>query len=134
MSRYPTYGSSGPPPSGYEYSQQQQPQYGDDPARSRPGFPPSSVPGPPAGGPNFRWWIPENGIRRDVIQADIQRYLGPDALVKPGEGRDEDRVGLSTRSYILVVGSNLKAGTSRLLDSGIPHFDKGILLLTIAMS
>jgi hypothetical protein len=27
-----------------------------------------------------------------VIQADIQRYLGPDALVRPGEGRDENAV------------------------------------------
>jgi hypothetical protein len=34
--------------------------------------------------PNYRCWIPGDGIRRDVIQADIQRYLGPDALVKPG--------------------------------------------------
>lgn len=45
-----------------------------------------------AGGtPNFRWWIPAEGIRRDVIQADIQRYLGPEALVRTGEGRDADR-------------------------------------------
>jgi hypothetical protein len=43
--------------------------------------------------PNFRWWIPADGIRRDVIQADIQRYLGPDALVRPGAGRDSDAVG-----------------------------------------
>jgi hypothetical protein len=27
-----------------------------------------------------------------VIQADIQRYLGPEAVVRPGEGRDADRV------------------------------------------
>jgi hypothetical protein len=27
-----------------------------------------------------------------VIQADIQRYLGPEALVRPGEGRDEHAV------------------------------------------
>lgn len=44
------------------------------------------------GTPNFRWWIPATGIRRDVIQADIQRYLGPEAVVRPGEGRDSDRV------------------------------------------
>lgn len=47
---------------------------------------------PPSSGPNFRWWIPADGIRRDVIQADIQRYLGPEAVVRPGEGRDADRV------------------------------------------
>jgi len=47
-------------------------------------------------GPNYRWWIPEDGIRRDVIQADIQRYLGPDALVKPGDGTGQDKVSLRT--------------------------------------
>lgn len=47
---------------------------------------------PAQGTPNFRWWIPAEGIRRDVIQADIQRYLGPEALVRTGEGRDADRV------------------------------------------
>ncbi|KIW00747.1 uncharacterized protein PV09_07730 [Verruconis gallopava] len=41
-------------------------------------------------GPNYKWWIPAAGIRRDVIQADIQRYLGDDALVRPGEGREEN--------------------------------------------
>jgi hypothetical protein len=35
-------------------------------------------------GPDYRWFTPGEGIRRDVIQADVQRYLGPDALVKPG--------------------------------------------------
>lgn len=43
-------------------------------------------------GPNFRWWIPASGIRRDVIQADIQRYLGPESVVRPGEGLNNDRV------------------------------------------
>lgn len=41
---------------------------------------------------NFKWWIPADGIRRDVIQADIERYLGPESVVRPGEGRDADRV------------------------------------------
>lgn len=47
---------------------------------------------PLAPGPNFQWWIPQNGIRRDVIQADIRLYLGQDALVKSGEGIGEDSV------------------------------------------
>lgn len=33
-----------------------------------------------------RWWIPSEGIARVVISADIQRYLGQDAVVKPGDG------------------------------------------------
>lgn len=45
--------------------------------------------------PNTRWWISAEGIRRDVIQADLHRYLGPEAIVRPGEGRDADKVGPS---------------------------------------
>lgn len=30
------------------------------------------------------YFIPGDGISREVIQADICRYLGNDALVKPG--------------------------------------------------
>jgi hypothetical protein len=33
-----------------------------------------------------QWFVPGDGIAREVITADIQRYLGPDALVKPGSG------------------------------------------------
>lgn len=32
------------------------------------------------------WWIPADGIDRSVISADIQRYLGNDATVRPGTG------------------------------------------------
>ena len=41
-------------------------------------------------GPNWRWWIPAEGIAREVIQADISRYLGPDAIVRPGGGTGEN--------------------------------------------
>lgn len=30
------------------------------------------------------WWISGEGISRQVISADIQRYLGNDATVRPG--------------------------------------------------
>jgi hypothetical protein len=33
----------------------------------------------------YQWFVPADGIDRHVITADIQRYLGPDALVRPGE-------------------------------------------------
>jgi hypothetical protein len=33
-----------------------------------------------------QWFVPGKGIAREVITADIQRYLGPDALVRPGIG------------------------------------------------
>lgn len=31
-------------------------------------------------GPSYNWWIHAQGINRDVMQADIQRYLGPEAF------------------------------------------------------
>jgi hypothetical protein len=37
--------------------------------------------------PDIRqWFIPAEGIERQVISADIQRYLGNDATVRPGQG------------------------------------------------
>jgi hypothetical protein len=42
--------------------------------------------------PNYRWWVPAEGIGRHVIQDEIRRYLGPDALVKPGQGMGENMV------------------------------------------
>lgn len=39
--------------------------------------------------PTRQWFQPGEGIAREVITADIQRYLGPDALVRPGEGTGE---------------------------------------------
>ena len=32
-----------------------------------------------------RYFLPGDGIAREVVTADICRYLGNDALVKPGE-------------------------------------------------
>ncbi|KAF2788672.1 hypothetical protein K505DRAFT_254993 [Melanomma pulvis-pyrius CBS 109.77] len=36
-----------------------------------------------------QWFVQGEGIAREVITADIQRYLGPDALVRPGPGTGE---------------------------------------------
>ncbi|KAF2788882.1 hypothetical protein K505DRAFT_201597, partial [Melanomma pulvis-pyrius CBS 109.77] len=35
------------------------------------------------------WFIPGDGIAREVITEDIQRYIGPDAVVRPGLGTGE---------------------------------------------
>lgn len=72
-----------------------------------------------ATGPNWRWWISDEGIAREVIQADIQRYLGPEAVVRPGGGLNENQVchlkaaKRRTRSCYI--------GFKRLLDCGVPH-------------
>ena len=39
-----------------------------------------------------QWFIPGEGIDRHVISADIQRYLGNDATVRPGQGTGENQV------------------------------------------
>lgn len=39
-----------------------------------------------------QWFIPGEGIDRHVISADIQRYLGNDATVRPGQGTGSDQV------------------------------------------
>ena len=43
-----------------------------------------------------QWFVPGDGIAREVITADIQRYLGPDALVRPGVGTGEYQVRLTS--------------------------------------
>ncbi|KAF2681736.1 hypothetical protein K458DRAFT_308990 [Lentithecium fluviatile CBS 122367] len=42
-----------------------------------------------------QWFVPGDGIAREVITADIQRYLGPDALVRPGAGTGDFEQGRS---------------------------------------
>lgn len=39
-----------------------------------------------------QWFVPGDGIDRHVISADIQRYLGNDATVRPGVGTGQDEV------------------------------------------
>ena len=47
---------------------------------------PNAPPQPPAAGVprQNEYFLPRDGIDREVITADICRYLGPDALVRPG--------------------------------------------------
>lgn len=39
---------------------------------------------PPPTGRSHEYFVPKDGIDREVITADICRYLGNDALVRPG--------------------------------------------------
>jgi hypothetical protein len=32
----------------------------------------------------YRWWIPKQGIHENIIKAEVQPYLGPEAVVAPG--------------------------------------------------
>lgn len=42
-----------------------------------------------------QWFVPGEGIDRHVISADIQRYLGNDATVRPGVGTGDNQVSYS---------------------------------------
>ncbi|KAJ5992452.1 hypothetical protein N7451_008176 [Penicillium sp. IBT 35674x] len=60
------------------------------------------------------YFIPGDGISREVIQADICRYLGNDALVRPGN--HEGRPGFFIRAYRNLTSemiADLKADSAR---------------------
>ena len=64
------------------------------------------------------WFVVGEGIAREVITADIQRYLGSDALVKPGlgTGEDEGRPGywiIAYRTLTAQMIQDLKLDTTR---------------------
>lgn len=67
-----------------------------------------------------QWFVPGDGIDRHVISADIQRYLGNDATVRPGLGTGDNQVSATEphqrtddRDAYCVL------GCPRLLDQGI---------------
>jgi hypothetical protein len=47
-----------------------------------------------------QWFIPGDGIDRHVISADIQRYLGNDATVRPGVGNGDHEVRQNATSLL----------------------------------
>lgn len=53
-----------------------------------------------------QWFVPGDGIDRHVISADIQRYLGNDATVRPGVGTGDNQVSYS-------VGTSCCVGVKR---------------------
>lgn len=70
-----------------------------------------------------QWFVPGDGIAREVITADIQRYLGPDALVRPGTGTGEFQVRLPSYVLLLQV-TDILTEPAWLLDNSVSdaHF------------
>ena len=67
-----------------------------------------------------QWFIPGQGIDRHVITADIQRYLGNDATVRPGRGTEPtNEVSPTGCCFDDVVYLRLP-GRGRLLGQSIP--------------
>lgn len=76
--------------------------------------PPSSTGTPQQPAPatrNNEYFLPRDGIDREVITADICRYLGNDALVRPGHLEKGDRV---IQGYYITAYRNL---TSAMIES-----------------
>lgn len=74
-----------------------------------------------------QWFVPGDGIAREVITADIQRYLGPDALVRPGTGTGEFQVRLP--SYMLLLQfTDILTEPAWLLDNGVSDAHFGMWL------
>lgn len=72
-----------------------------------------------------QWFVPGDGIAREVITADIQRYLGPDALVRPGTGTGEYQV--RSPRCLRPSCTDTRLGPAWLLDNGVPHAHIGML-------
>ncbi|KAH8838480.1 hypothetical protein MCOR27_008467 [Pyricularia oryzae] len=73
----------------------------------------ASVPpqAPPPSTRNNEYFLPRDGIDREVITADICRYLGNDALVRPGHLERDGRV---VQGYYITAYRNL---TSAMIES-----------------
>ena len=72
------------------------------------------------------WFMVEDGIRREVISAYIQEYLGNDATVRPGKQKSED--GTEVWTCLTESTSNICADSlldQRVLDQGIPKLYHG---------
>jgi hypothetical protein len=50
-----------------------------------------------------QWFVPAEGIERQVISADIQRYLGNDATVRPGQGNASENNVSPLRPYMAIA-------------------------------
>ena len=74
-----------------------------------------------------KYFLPGDGIRREVITADICRYLGNDALVKPGQyevrrwhdDRSVARVAV-WNAFVPDVANDVRSGSGWILGDGVP--------------
>lgn len=67
-----------------------------------------------------QWFVPGDGIDRHVIVTDIQRYLGNDATVRPGQGTGENDVGTARHLKQTLRNTYINLGCHGLLDQGLP--------------
>ncbi|KAK2006995.1 transcription factor RfeG [Colletotrichum eremochloae] len=81
-------------------------------SRQSRGPPANSAPSAPSSGRSNEYFVPRDGIDREVITADICRYLGNDALVRPGH-YENPQTGQVVQGYYITAYRNL---TTAMID------------------
>ncbi|OHW97813.1 transcription factor [Colletotrichum incanum] len=81
-------------------------------SRQSRGPPASSASAAPSSGRSNEYFVPRDGIDREVITADICRYLGNDALVRPGH-YENPQTGQVVQGYYITAYRNL---TTAMID------------------
>lgn len=87
---------------------------------SRAGGRPSNAP-PPASARQNEYFVPRDGIDREVITADICRYLGNDALVRPGVYESQNGV---VQGYYITAYRNLTTAMIEDLKADSARWDQ----------
>jgi serine/threonine protein kinase len=75
---------------------------------------PSSTGSPQGFSRSHRWFVSGDGIDSEVINAEVQRYLGPEALVAPGMRNDESGYWITAyRTFTSQMLQDLKADSAQ---------------------
>ncbi|KAK4153705.1 hypothetical protein C8A00DRAFT_15087 [Chaetomidium leptoderma] len=77
---------------------------------------------PPASARQNEYFVPRDGIDREVITSDICRYLGNDALVRPGTYDSPD--GRATQGYFITAYRNLTSAMIQDLKSDSARWEQ----------
>ncbi|KAK8103167.1 hypothetical protein PG984_016313 [Apiospora sp. TS-2023a] len=88
---------------------------------SRPGR--SAQPPPPSSNRQNEYFVPRDGIDREVITADICRYLGNDALVRPGV-YESPQTGQAVQGYFITAYRNLTTAMIEDLKADSARWDQ----------
>ncbi|KAK8877091.1 hypothetical protein PGQ11_002037 [Apiospora arundinis] len=88
---------------------------------SRPGR--SAQPPPPSSNRQNEYFVPRDGIDREVITADVCRYLGNDALVRPGV-YESPQTGQVVQGYFITAYRNLTTAMIEDLKADSARWDQ----------
>ncbi|KAI0174098.1 hypothetical protein BJ166DRAFT_586930 [Pestalotiopsis sp. NC0098] len=85
--------------------------------------PRASQPPPPASNRQNEYFVPRDGIDREVITADVCRYLGNDALVRPGV-YESPQTGQVVQGYYITAYRNLTTAMIEDLKADSARWDQ----------